>query len=39
MNGEQLRKKTSGGGIAYGKMLSMGRNPRWSKAISSVGLD
>jgi 4-hydroxy-2-oxoheptanedioate aldolase len=39
MNGEQLRKKTSGGGIAYGTMLSMGRNPRWSQAISSFGLD
>ncbi|SVD44680.1 uncharacterized protein METZ01_LOCUS397534, partial [marine metagenome] len=39
MNGEQLRKKTSGGGIVYGTMLSMGRNPRWSQAISSFGLD
>ena len=39
MNGEQLRKKTSGGGIVYGTMLSMGRNPRWSQTISAFGLD
>ncbi|MAP36263.1 MAG: aldolase/citrate lyase family protein [Chloroflexota bacterium] len=39
MNGEQLRKKTSSGGIVYGTMLSTGRNPRWSQAISAFGLD
>ena len=39
MNGEQLRRKTSAGGIAYGTMLSMGRNPRWTQTISAFGLD
>ena len=39
MNGEELRKKVSGGGIVYGTMLSLSRNPRWSTAMSQFGLD
>ena len=39
MNGEQLRQKTSVGGIVYGTMISMGRNPRWTQTISAFGLD
>ncbi|MEC9366715.1 MAG: aldolase/citrate lyase family protein [Chloroflexota bacterium] len=39
MNGEELRQRTSAGGIVYGTMLSMGRNPRWTQSISAFGLD
>ncbi len=39
MNGEELRKKVSGGGIVYGTMLSLSRNPRWATAMSQFGLD
>jgi 4-hydroxy-2-oxoheptanedioate aldolase len=39
MNGEQLRKKTSAGGVVYGTMLSVGTNPRWTQTISQFGLD
>ena len=39
MNGEQLRNKVSNGGIVYGTMLSLSRNPRWSTAMSQFGLD
>ncbi|MFL2761773.1 MAG: HpcH/HpaI aldolase family protein [Dehalococcoidia bacterium] len=39
MNGEQLREKTSSGGIVYGTMLSVGTNPRWTQTISQFGLD
>ena len=39
MNGEQLKRKTKRGGVVYGSMISMGRNPRWTSAISDLGLD
>ena len=39
MNGKELKDKVKGGGIVYGSMLSMGRNPRWSTPISAFGLD
>ena len=39
MNGEELKKKVRSGGIVYGTMLSMSRNPRWSVPISAFGLD
>lgn len=39
MNGEELKNKVQNGGIVYGAMLSMSRNPRWSNAMSSFGLD
>ena len=39
MNGEELRKKTSEGGIVYGTMISVGSNPRWTQTISGFGLD
>ena len=39
MNGEQLKVKTKQGGVVYGSMISMGRNPRWTSAISDLGLD
>ena len=39
MNGEQLKQKVNSGGIVYGTMISLGRNPRWSSAFSNFGLD
>lgn len=39
MNGEELKKKLKSGGIVYGTMLSMSRNPRWSTPMSRFGLD
>ena len=39
MNGEQLKQKVNSGGIVYGTMISLGRNPRWSSAFSNYGLD
>ena len=39
MNGEELKKKVQGGGIIYGTMLSMSRNPRWAAPMSAFGLD
>ena len=39
MNGEQLKIKTKQGRVVYGSMISIGRNPRWTKAISDLGLD
>jgi 2-keto-3-deoxy-L-rhamnonate aldolase RhmA len=39
MNGEQLKNKTKEGKVVYGSMISMGRNPRWTSAISDLGLD
>ena len=39
MNGKELKNKVKSGGIIYGSMLSMGRNPRWSTPISAFGLD
>ena len=39
MNGQELKEKVSAGGIVYGTMLSMSRNPRWSTPIAAFGLD
>ncbi len=39
MNGEQLKKTVRSGGVVYGTMLSMSRNPRWVTPISGFGLD
>jgi len=39
VNGEQLKQKVNSGGIVYGTMISLGRNPRWSSAFSNFGLD
>lgn len=39
MNGEQLKEKLRAGGVVYGTMLSMSRNPRWATPIDAFGLD
>ena len=39
MNGEELKKKLKAGGIVYGTMLSLSRNPRWSVPMEAFGLD
>ena len=39
MNGQELKEKVGAGGIVYGTMLSMSRNPRWSTPIAAFGLD
>ena len=39
MNGEELKAKTRAGGIVYGTMLSVARNPRWAATIAGLGLD
>jgi 4-hydroxy-2-oxoheptanedioate aldolase len=39
MNGEELIKTVRAGGIVYGTMLSMSRNPRWATAMADFGLD
>ena len=39
MNGYELKQKMEAGGIVYGTMLSMSRNPRWGGAMSNFGLD
>ena len=39
MNGEDLKAKTRAGGIVYGTMLSVARNPRWAATIAGLGLD
>ncbi|HAL46618.1 MAG: hypothetical protein FI707_07480 [SAR202 cluster bacterium] len=39
MNGYELKQKMQAGGIVYGMMLSMSRNPRWGAAMSGFGLD
>ena len=39
MNGEELKSKLRSGGIVYGTMLSMSRNPRWVTPMSAFGLD
>ena len=39
MNGQQLKEKVKSGGVVYGSMLSMSRNPRWVTAIADFGLD
>ena len=39
MNGEELKTRTRAGGIVYGTMLSVARNPRWAATIAGLGLD
>ena len=39
MNGEELKQKVKSGGIVYGTMLSMSRNPRWATPMAAFGLD
>ncbi len=39
MNGEDLKAKTRAGGVVYGTMLSVARNPRWAATIAGLGLD
>jgi len=39
LNGYELKQKIEAGGIVYGTMLSMSRNPRWAAAMSNFGLD
>ena len=39
MNGAELKAKVSTGGIVYGAMLSMARNPRWGASMAAFGLD
>ena len=39
LNGEQLKQKVGGGGIVYGTMISMGRNPGWGRTVGAFGLD
>ncbi len=39
MNGAELKNRVHNGGIVYGTMISMGRNPRWTSAFSNFGID
>ena len=39
MNGEELKRIVSSGGIVYGTMLTNSRNPRWAAPISEMGFD
>lgn len=39
MNGLELKEKTRAGGVVYGMMLSLARNPRWADAVAEWGLD
>lgn len=39
MNGQQLKQKTKAGGVVYGTMLSLARNPQWADAVAEWGLD
>ncbi|HGE72691.1 TPA: hypothetical protein ENX78_17775 [Candidatus Poribacteria bacterium] len=39
MNSEELRKTIKDGGIVYGTMLSMARNPRWAGVLAGTGID
>ena len=39
MNGYELKQRMEAGGIVYGTMLSMSRNPRWAAPMSNFGLD
>ncbi|MCZ6680382.1 MAG: hypothetical protein O7E52_24390 [Candidatus Poribacteria bacterium] len=36
MAGADLREKLDSGGIVYGTMLSLSRNPRWAGAIGRL---
>ncbi len=39
MTGEELKRKVNAGGVVYGTMLSMSRNPQWSTPMAEFGLD
>ena len=39
MAGIDLRNKLEDGGIVYGTMLSLSRNPRWARAIGQLNFD
>lgn len=39
MNGQELNEKVKGGGVVYGSMITLGRNPLWAHAVTGVGLD
>ena len=39
MNGAQLKKILSDGGLVYGTMIALGRNPQWVPVLDNVGLD
>ena len=39
MNGYELKQKVQSGGIVYGTMISVSRNPRWTSPMSDFGLD
>jgi 4-hydroxy-2-oxoheptanedioate aldolase len=39
MAGADLRKKLESGGIVYGTMLSLSRNPRWARVIGQLKFD
>ncbi len=39
MAGIDLREKLENGGIVYGTMLSLSRNPRWARAIGQLQFD
>ena len=39
MNGAELKDRVQNGGIVYGTMISMGRNPRWTTAFANFGID
>ena len=39
MAGIDLRNKLENGGIVYGTMLSLSRNPRWARAIGQLNFD
>ena len=39
MNGAELKDRVNSGGIVYGTMISVGRNPRWTSAFANFGID
>ena len=39
MNGAELKATLQSGGLVFGTMISIGRNPRWIPILSGVGLD
>lgn len=39
MDGETLKRTARAGGIVYGTMLSLARNPRWAAPVAALGLD
>jgi len=39
MNGEELRKTLKNGGVVYGTMVGLCRNPRWASVFAGLNLD